>query len=67
MVHNKKIVEIGNDMNEGCEVENGTPQGSIVSPLLFSLMINDIFINMDKVVGVALFVDDGVMWKRGGE
>lgn len=52
-------------MSEVYEVENGTPQGSIISPLLFSVMINDIFKNVERNIGVALFADDGAMWKRG--
>lgn len=28
-------------------------------------MINEIFCNVESSVGVSLFADDGVMWKRG--
>ncbi len=28
-------------------------------------MINEVFSNVDRSVGVSLFADDGVMWKRG--
>lgn len=30
-----------------CAIENSTPQGSIVSPLLFSVMINNVFAGME--------------------
>lgn len=46
-------------------VENGTPQGSIISPLLFSIMINDVFSSIEKGIGFSLFADDGVIWKHG--
>ena len=46
-------------------IENGTPQGSIVSPLLFSIMINDVFMSLENGMGFYLFADDGAIWKRG--
>lgn len=46
-------------------VENGTPQGSVVSPLLFSLMVDDVFSDIEAGVGCSLFADDGSIWKRG--
>lgn len=58
-------VKVNGVLSEVYEVENGTPQGSIISPLLFSVMINDIFKNVERNIGVALFADDGAMWKRG--
>jgi len=45
-------------------VENGTPQGSTVSPVLFLVMMNEVFIKVDRSISVALFADDGVMWKK---
>lgn len=63
---NRKIsVRVGKDLSENYTVENGTPQGSIISPILFSVMINDIFSNVCSSIGVSLFADDGAMWKRG--
>lgn len=35
---------------------------STVSPLLFSIMINDIFKAVEDHVNVALFVGDGALW-----
>lgn len=36
-----------------------------LSPLLFSLMINDMYADIVMQMGVSLFVDDGAIWKRG--
>ncbi len=41
-------------------MEKGIPQGGIVSPVLSSIVINKIFINVERSVGVSLFADDGV-------
>uniref|UniRef100_A0A8C2HUK7 Uncharacterized protein n=1 Tax=Cyprinus carpio TaxID=7962 RepID=A0A8C2HUK7_CYPCA len=58
-------VRIGNSYSEKFMIENGTPQGSIVSPLLFSIMINDVFEDLENGLGFSLFADDGAIWKRG--
>lgn len=58
-------VRIGKIFSEKFPVEYGTPQGSIVSPLLFSLMINDVFNGIKDGMGFSLFADDGAIWKRG--
>ena len=45
--------------------ENGTWQGSVVSPILFNIMMNDMFQDVGPGFGLSLFADDGVLWKRG--
>ena len=61
----KIAVRIHGALSTQYEVENGIPQGSIISPLLFSIAINDIFKDVDSSVEVALFADDRAVWKRG--
>ena len=58
-------VKVGAELSSKHGVENGMPQGSVVSPTLFSMMINDIFVNMPVDMGRSLFADDGALWKRG--
>lgn len=58
-------VKIGAVLSSEYVIENGTPQGSVVSPTLFSVMINDIYVNIPIGIGRSLFVDDGAIWKKG--
>ena len=46
-------------------MENGTPQGSVISPVLFDILVNGMFNKVGKGFGFSLFGDDGATWKRG--
>jgi len=58
-------VKVGNVSSKTVGIENGTPQGSVISPVLFNIMINDIFGKVERGFGLSLFADDGAIWKRG--
>lgn len=47
------------------KVENGVPHRSVISPILFSVMVNDIYSAIVGDIGRSLFADDGAMWKWG--
>lgn len=36
-----------------------------MGPLLFPIMINDVFSETESGIGFCLFADNGVIWKRG--
>ena len=63
-LNNRKFtVQVGNHTSTLNEITAGTPQGSISSPLLFSLFINDIVVTAtDSPVKIALFADDIAIW-----
>ena len=46
------------------EVTAGVPQGSVVSPTLFNIMINDITQNIHEEVEASIYADDCALWVR---
>ena len=59
---NRKFqVRINGTLSKKYTIENGTPQGSSLSPLLFLIMINDIKLSNSKV-HISLFADDIAIW-----
>ena len=61
-LHGRRIqVRLGRVLSDQFSVENGVPQGSVISPLLFILMINDL--DLGSLVNQSLFADDTGIWK----
>ena len=57
-------VKIGNELSDVIKLENGTPQGSVLSPVLFLIMINDLPDPEDEVK-LSIFADDCSIWRSG--
>ena len=56
-------VKIGDFLSAAFKLENGLPQGSVLSCILFSLIINSILDEADRVAK-SLFCDDGLSHSR---
>ena len=55
-------VRIGSHTSSPYKLKSGVPQGSVLSPTLFTIMINDIFKNLSANISSSLFADDGAIW-----
>ena len=60
-------VHAGNTLSQKFQLQNGRPtsQGSVISPVLFLLMINDIPSVNDNSTMCSLYADDSVLWRSG--
>ena len=58
----KISVKIGDTVSESFPLYCGVPQGSVLSPTLFTIMINSIFDDIDQNIETSLYADDGAMW-----
>ena len=59
-------VRIGNELSDVIKLENGTPQGSVLSSVLFLVMINDLPVpDPDNEVKLSIFADDCSIWRSG--
>lgn len=58
-------VKVGDKASTKRTLQNGTPQGSVISPTLFLVMINDMATE-NKDVDLSLFADDSATFTGGG-
>ena len=58
-------VAVGGNISNCFEMQNGTPQGSILSPILFNIMINDLPTPVDMMTRSSIFADDSAAWRSG--
>jgi len=59
-------VRVGGSLSESLELENGTPQGSVISPLLFIIMMDGCPVARDRLgPRLSLFADDASVYQSG--
>ena len=64
-LQNRQItVGVENQKSDFYPLENGTPQGSIISPTLFNIMVDDLFEGVSPKISTSKFADDGALWVR---
>ena len=56
-------VRIGSHTSEARVVENGVPQGSVLSPILFNIMLSD-FPSQPATIKTRLFADDITIYSK---
>ena len=57
-------MQVGNKFSKVLDINNDTTQGSVISPLLFLVMINDLPLGI-RNTELTLFADDSCVFKSG--
>ena len=63
----KTKVEVNGERSDTFRLDQGLPQGSSISPLLFLIFINDIDVDLNLDTIASLFADDTSAWMKDGE
>jgi hypothetical protein len=58
-------VRVSSTTSSSYPLHSGVPQGSVLSPTLFTVLINDLFAQLPSAVSHSLYADDGVLWVTG--
>ena len=62
LVGHTQRVRIGGQLSKEVKVKSGVPQGSVLSPLLFLVYVNDTWRNADP--SIRLFADNCIMYRK---
>ena len=68
-IHNfltdRKIqVRVGVETSDALNLENGCPQGSVLSPILFNVIINTLQESLEKLtISLSQYADDAAVWR----
>ena len=63
----KAKVEVNNEQGRTFTLNQGLPQGSAISPLLFIIFVNDITLDLNAKTMASLFADDTATWVQDGK
>ena len=63
----KTTVEVNGRQSKTFLLQEGLPQGSSISPILFLVFINDIDVDLDASTTASLFADDTSLWRKDGD
>ena len=58
-------VRVGSCLSSSLAIYNGVPQGSVLAPILFILMMNDFPSISDTSISTSLYADDSAIWRVG--
>ncbi|MCG8049253.1 MAG: reverse transcriptase domain-containing protein, partial [Candidatus Thiodiazotropha endolucinida] len=64
LIDRKIQTRVGDKTSEQKTLENGCPQGSVLSPMLFNIIVNtlDEALKLKKDIGLSQFADDSAVW-----
>ena len=57
---------MGNTLSDQYDLENGCPQGSVISPILFNRIINTLHTALEnnQPISISGYADDSAIWRK---